>query len=139
MNFNQKSVNIVLAILSTLLYIYLLLYIFYIYFLSRYAVQFTLMLLPYHNAVNFILMLLFSTLCSSVYAHVPSSLVIQLTSSSCCFLIRQFTPTSCSHPLLSPTILLTTLYSYTLSFSLTVTDQVSHPYKTAQKLYFCIF
>jgi hypothetical protein len=54
MNFNQKYVNIVLSILSTLLYIYIymLLYIFYIYFLPHYAVQLTLMLLPYHNAVN---------------------------------------------------------------------------------------
>ena len=111
-------------------------YIFYIYFLPHYAVHLTLMLLPYHNAVNFILMILFSTLYSSIYAHVPSSLLIQLTSSSCYFLITQLTPISCNPPLLSPTILLMTLYSYTLSFSLTLTDQVSHPYKIAQKIIF---
>lgn len=96
----------------------MLFYILYIYFLPHYAVQFTLMLLPYHSAVNFILMLLSSTFFSSIYSHALSSLVIQRTSSSCCFLITQFTPISCNAPLLSPKILLTSLYSYTLSFSL---------------------
>ena len=97
----------------------MLFYIFYIYFIPHYAVQFTLMLLPYHNAVTFILMLFSSTLFSSIFAHVSSSLVIKPTLYSCYVLITQFTPISCSPPLLSPTILLTTLYSYTLSFSLT--------------------
>ena len=51
---------------------------------------------------------------------------------------------SCSFLLLSPNILLNTLFSYTQSLhsSLNVTDQVSHPYKTTDKvivLYILIF
>ena len=40
------------------------------------------------------------------------------------------------HPILGPNILLITLFSNTLSlcFSLSVTDQVSHPYKTTGKI-----
>ena len=44
----------------------------------------------------------------------------------------------CSYLLLSPNILLSTLFSYTLSLcsSLNVTDQVSHPHKTTGKIIF---
>ena len=64
-----------------------------------------------------------------------------LSSSFCNFLHSPFTPS-----LLGPIILLSTLFSNTLSLcsSLNVSDQVSHPYKTAGKIivlsqeeYFC--
>lgn len=77
------------------------------------------MILSYYNAVNFILMLLSSKLCSSINVRALSSPVTQLTSSSCYILIMQFIPISYKPPILSPTILLPTLYSYTLIFFLT--------------------
>jgi hypothetical protein len=58
-----------------------------------------------------------------------------LSSSLCSLLHSPVTPS-----LLDPNIPLSTLFSNTLSlcFSLSVTDQVSHPHKTTTKLYFCI-
>ena len=59
-----------------------------------------------------------------------------LSSSLCNFLHSPVTPS-----LLSPNILLNTLFSNTLSLcsSLNVSDQVSHPYKTSGKIYIYIY
>jgi hypothetical protein len=59
-------------------------------------------------------------------------------------LIIKFSPLPCYLIPLDPNILLNTLFSNTLSlrFSLTVSNQVSHPYKTVRKiivLYILIF
>ena len=64
----------------------------------------------------------------------------QSLSSSLCSLLYSIVTSS----LLGPNILLSTLFSYThsLRFSLNISDQVSHPYKTTGKvivLYFLIF
>jgi hypothetical protein len=58
-----------------------------------------------------------------------------LSSSLCSLLHSPVTPS-----LLGPNIPLSTLLSNTLSLcsSLSVTDQVSHPYKTTTQLQFCI-
>jgi hypothetical protein len=50
-------------------------------------------------------------------------------------LIMQFAPFSCHFILFGPNILLSTLFSNTLSLcsSLNVRDQVSHPYRTIQQ------
>jgi hypothetical protein len=66
--------------------------------------------------------------------------VIQITK----LLIIKFFPFPVTSSLLGPNILLNTLFSYTLGlrFFLNVSDKVSHPYKTTDKiivLYILIF
>ena len=113
---------------------------------TRGSPKWSLSLRFHHQTLN-------TPLLSPIYATCPDHLILlhfitltisgeqyrSLSSSLCSFLLSPVTSS-----LLGPNILLSTLFSNTLSLrpSLNVSDQVSHPYKTTGKiivLYFLIF